>query len=485
MKKGIVAVLMAGTMLVLAGCTEMVSADPETGALSINGVPANVLLQDMDEEAAAKLNQAEALPEAESETEKPVFEPVIVFEKTGVTVTLPEEVGELEGCFKYYGYEAGPDSGIFDTNFTYFGVSKDWFEEYAQAEDPSEEDLEKFDGSMVSLPGILAINNNRGLKEYKEYVGNNEYEINEDDYELIKKIDDTSFFYYFTENTDKVENLDPDFKKEYKNLLPVMEKALKNAELVKPVGDYRDTEGKQVSFETTDMDGNKISSSELFSQHEYTMVNVWATWCGHCIHEMPELEEINKRLADKDCAIVGLVGDGTDAELIDEAKRILKENGVTYLNILPWDGATTEDFKVSQGWPASFFVDREGKIVCLPLIGEQVDTYEKVIDNLLAGREAKGNEEDKSVVAGNNINLYRIYVSDLEGNLIEGAMVQFCDDEICRVGTTDVNGLVTFSVDKGVYTAHLLTTPEGYMENTESYTTPEDFCDLHFVLEKE
>lgn len=144
--------------------------------------------------------------------------------------------------------------------------------------------------------------------------------------------------------------------------------------------------GKKIEFTTTDFDGKKITSEELFAEHEVTMVNVWATWCFWCVDEMPELNKINKRLAKKDCAIVGLLGDIDDDDTLEEAEQILKDNNVTYLNILPWKGAVEEDFNMDEGWPTSFFVDRDGYIIGDPIVGASTDEYEKRIDEILKSR---------------------------------------------------------------------------------------------------
>ena len=45
------------------------------------------------------------------------------------------------------------------------------------------------------------------------------------------------------------------------------------------------------SFETTDTKGNKVTE-KIFADKEITMVNVWGTFCGPCINEMPELQKI-------------------------------------------------------------------------------------------------------------------------------------------------------------------------------------------------
>ena len=62
--------------------------------------------------------------------------------------------------------------------------------------------------------------------------------------------------------------------------------------------DFAEVEEKTVSvgdtffFEATDLDGNKVSSTDLFSGHRITMINVWATWCGPCKMVGPIVAEI-------------------------------------------------------------------------------------------------------------------------------------------------------------------------------------------------
>ncbi|MCR5591019.1 MAG: TlpA family protein disulfide reductase [Lachnospiraceae bacterium] len=142
--------------------------------------------------------------------------------------------------------------------------------------------------------------------------------------------------------------------------------------------------GKKIEFTATDMDGNTITSEEIFSQHEYTMVNAWATWCGWCVKELPDLAKLDKELAEKDCAIIGILGDGTDGATIEDGRQLLKQTGCTYLNLLPWDGALEDDFPITYGWPTSFFVDREGRMAAYPVVGADLDGYKATFNELLA-----------------------------------------------------------------------------------------------------
>ena len=146
-----------------------------------------------------------------------------------------------------------------------------------------------------------------------------------------------------------------------------------------------EAESEVISFETTDLDGNVVKSEDLFKGHRLTMVNVWGTFCGPCIYEMPELEKLNYRLRQKDCAIVGIVCDvesPEDSETIGAAKSLIDEIGVKYTNLIPWEDSF--DLFPAEYVPTSYFVDEKGQIVGEAAVGARsADNYEELIDELL------------------------------------------------------------------------------------------------------
>ena len=156
-----------------------------------------------------------------------------------------------------------------------------------------------------------------------------------------------------------------------------------NSEFGKPADIEDSIVGRKVEFETTDIDGNLITSEELFGSHEITMVNIWTSWCGYCIDEMKELEAINGRLAAKDCAVVGILADGDEEDALASGKETLKEKSVTYTNILPPENLN--DIFYISGYPTTYFVNREGIIVDKPITGAYVDQYEPAVETLLSG----------------------------------------------------------------------------------------------------
>ena len=138
--------------------------------------------------------------------------------------------------------------------------------------------------------------------------------------------------------------------------------------------------GTKLSFETTDLNGNVVSSADLFAGHKVTMINLWATWCTICKQEMPELEELSKELAEKDCQIIGICTD-LDDDNVQLANKILEDNGVTYTNIRQTDELAKT--LLSTGLPTTYFVDSEGKILTAPVRGANFAKYREKIEEAL------------------------------------------------------------------------------------------------------
>ena len=143
-------------------------------------------------------------------------------------------------------------------------------------------------------------------------------------------------------------------------------------------------EGFEFVAETVDLDGNTVNTADLFAQNKITMVNIWATCCGPCINEMPELEKIHQEYAEEGAGVIGLVLDvpaGND-QLLQDALDILDETGVTYTNIRAWNGLG-ETLQVN-AVPTTYFVDSEGKIMGDPIVGADIEQYRRTFKNYLS-----------------------------------------------------------------------------------------------------
>ena len=146
------------------------------------------------------------------------------------------------------------------------------------------------------------------------------------------------------------------------------------------------------SFEGKDLDGNEVKSDELFSANAVTVVNFWFTTCNPCVGELSELDALNKELAKKGGALIGVntfTLDGDEAA-ISEAKDVLAKKGVTYQNVYFASDSEAGKFTTNIfAYPTTYVVDRNGNIVGDPIVGaitekKQAETLQKLIDQALA-----------------------------------------------------------------------------------------------------
>ena len=143
-------------------------------------------------------------------------------------------------------------------------------------------------------------------------------------------------------------------------------------------------------FETTALDG-KTYTQETFTGNRLTMVNIWGTFCAPCIREMPDLEKLSKDYAGKGLAIVGIVGDtfdyldkANDTAKIDLAKDIVKDTGVTYLNLLPSPTLNTAKLDYIRSFPTTYFLNEKGELLGEYIGSRSYDQWAEIIDSLLA-----------------------------------------------------------------------------------------------------
>ena len=126
------------------------------------------------------------------------------------------------------------------------------------------------------------------------------------------------------------------------------------------------------AFEGKDLNGNTVKSDELFSANAVTVVNFWFTTCNPCVGELSELDALNKELAKKGGALIGVntfTLDGDEAA-ISEAKDVLAKKGVTYQNVyFASDGEAGKFTTNIFAYPTTYVVDRNGNIVGDPIVG--------------------------------------------------------------------------------------------------------------------
>lgn len=131
----------------------------------------------------------------------------------------------------------------------------------------------------------------------------------------------------------------------------------------------------KLNFELEDFDGKKYNIADILAENEYTLVNVWGTFCQPCVQEMPELAKLANDYKGK-AGFLGVVKDikpitsssseyeKTDRNLtIDKAKSILDKANAKYANLCPSSEAMTYFSNLIIGVPTTFIFDSEGNIL--------------------------------------------------------------------------------------------------------------------------
>jgi thiol-disulfide isomerase/thioredoxin len=134
-----------------------------------------------------------------------------------------------------------------------------------------------------------------------------------------------------------------------------------------PAFTWRGTDGREVRFDD--------------ERGGVTLVNFWATWCGPCKKELPDLVELSRRYADRGFRVIGVATDRTPnaASLVAE---FVGKYSIPYQVVLSTQEVERAFGNVRQ-MPTSFLVDRDGRIVRTIIgISSQSD-FEKAIAPLL------------------------------------------------------------------------------------------------------
>ena len=420
---------------------------------------------------------APALAESKKET----------WDKMGFTLTYPEEFSDTKGIVLPNPYPQAKD-GIYTMMFNYYAFSKEESDAYNEKTKNGEltaEDTTRILNAMGTLLIVLGIDGNRSAADLAEVMN---LEGAEEDFTMVGKNGDITYYAVTASDSyeEFAEKIPAEYAEEYRALQTALVDVMKNAEYFAPRSSSADLFGTVLQFETTDLDGNVVKSEELFAAHALTMVNIWATWCGPCKAEMPELGELARRLEaeGRDAAIVGICSDADEEP--DTCREILEERDVDYLNLMPFEDMM-EKLYLSL-LPTTLFVNRDGLVLMPPIEGvpEDLSRYEQLIDAFVGDGAPAEQSPAPAPAAKNDEGVYRVIVTDSSGSPVKGVAVKFCDDSVCMMGKTDENGVASFpEAEEGQsYSVHVLKVPEGYEKNEEEFTALDVFCDVNIVLQK-
>ena len=140
----------------------------------------------------------------------------------------------------------------------------------------------------------------------------------------------------------------------------------------------------EFNFDTIDIDGNRIKSSDFYKDSKINALIIWATYGNDCKDTLVSINNLSKNYDEKDLKVSAFILD-TSADTstnIEEAKNIIKENNLNFKNLLP--NPTTEDaLKTVEKIPLLLIMDSQGKILNAYEGNLSQEVMQKTIDDHL------------------------------------------------------------------------------------------------------
>jgi peroxiredoxin len=232
----------------------------------------------------------------------------------------------------------------------------------------------QFEGLYDAYDSLQKAGDKEGMKKTEDAISTLNDQMNEAVFaSFVKKHPSSSVALYAVKQYAGWE-INPVMVEPLFNSLPASAKALPSAKALKDrieiakktgIGSYA------MDFTQNDTLGKPVSLSSF--KGKYTLVDFWASWCGPCRRENPNVVKVFNKFKDKNFTILSVSLDRPDAK--DKWLAAIHKDGLTWTHVSDlkyWDNAVAKQYGI-RAIPQNLLLDPQGKIIAKNLRGEDLD----------------------------------------------------------------------------------------------------------------
>ena len=134
-------------------------------------------------------------------------------------------------------------------------------------------------------------------------------------------------------------------------------------------------------FSSKAINTGQTYDNSIFASCRLTMVNVWATTCGPCIQEMPEIQELADNYAGRGLKVLSVLADSETPGKIQEALGYINEMGFK-VPVIRYNKSTAAAFPAGS-YPYTYFIDSNGNILKIVQTSNSYAGWASIVDGLL------------------------------------------------------------------------------------------------------
>ncbi len=142
-------------------------------------------------------------------------------------------------------------------------------------------------------------------------------------------------------------------------------------------------------FTLIDQFGNQHTLSDY--QGKTVFLNFWATWCGPCRSEMPEIQQLYEDYGSNegDLIVLGVAAPNVGQEGSEEdIAAFLEENGYTFPVVMDYFGAFSNQYGI-RAYPTTFMIDEDGNVFGYVESALTKEMMESIVEQTMTGQRAQ------------------------------------------------------------------------------------------------